>query len=167
MQKDLWRPRHWSLLENQCTTQIEVHMRQQPQNVLDTRTFVCACVRVIPNQSMPRVRTLADQSDRGSDFQDTSLVGFLHRASPAGSASLPSRCPQLFSTPTCWSLLIQSLSLANAYLFSLSGGTAYTRDDQRILLEISVSRPSSAVTRYRLGYFKLSIRNKEMFVLRY
>ena len=37
-------------------------------------------MRVVPNQSMPRVRTLADQSDRGGDILVATLVGFLRRA---------------------------------------------------------------------------------------
>ena len=72
------------------------------------RVCVRACVvlmseRVVPNQSMLRVRTLAEQSDRGSDLHilsgqmrsNTSLVGFLRYASPIGSTSLSSRCPYL------------------------------------------------------------------------
>ena len=44
------------------------HMRQRLQNVLE-RPFVRARARVVLNQSMPRVRTLADQSDRGSGLR--------------------------------------------------------------------------------------------------
>ena len=58
-----------------------------------------------PNQSMLRVRTLAEQSDRGSDLHilsgqvrsNTSLVGFLRHASPIGSASLSS-CSSYLTT---------------------------------------------------------------------
>ena len=51
----------------------------------------------------PIIATLADQSDRGSDLrwyalEHTSLVGFLRRASLAGSASLPIPCPALLYT---------------------------------------------------------------------
>ena len=74
-------------------------------------------------------------------------------ASPSGSASHLSL--SLSSTPPCWSLLIHSLSLQPTLTFSLSGGTAYTRGDQRILLEISVHRykvQQSATYSLRLRY---------------
>ena len=41
-------------------------MRQRSQNVLE-RPYVRACECVVPNQSMPRVHTLADQSERAGD----------------------------------------------------------------------------------------------------
>ena len=101
-------------------------------------------IRAVPDQSMPRVRTVADQSDLRirpglGALEDTSLVGFPRRTSPAGLASLSFRCPQLSPTPTCWLLLIHSLFPSNAYLFSL-WGTACARDDRSILPEISVPR---------------------------
>ena len=123
-------------------------MRQRPQNVLE-RPFVHACARVVPNQPMSRVRTMAERSDRGSDlriqsgqvgFRHPSFVGFSRCASPAGSAStLSYRCPQLSSTPTCWLLLIYSLTPANAYLFSLGGHSSYQTRQEDIARDLVYS----------------------------
>ena len=42
-------------------------MRLRPQKFLE-RQFGRASECMVPNQSIPRVPTLADQSDRGTDF---------------------------------------------------------------------------------------------------
>ena len=66
-------------------------MRLRPHNRTFWRdyTFVRARERVVPNQSIPRVRTLV-WSDA---LEHTYLVGFLRRALSADLVSLPSRCP--------------------------------------------------------------------------
>ena len=92
-------------------------MRQRSHN----RTFwtdhscVSASKCMVTNQSLPRARTLADQSDRRSDLrwyalEHTSLVGFLRRASLAGSASLPFPCPALLYTYVLVNVITQSIS---------------------------------------------------------
>ena len=94
-----WRPRHWNLLENKCTPLIRAHMRQQPQNVLE-----CACEGASAwfptNQYLEshsgwpiRSRQRFPYIVQSVALELTSLVGLPRRASPAGPASLPSRCP--------------------------------------------------------------------------
>ena len=88
----------------------------------------------------------------------TSLVGFPRRASPAGPASLSSRCLQLSSTPTCWLLLIHSLTPTNAYLFSPLGHSLSQRrqgdiaGDQcsqvySVAIRYTLKEPSILITR--------------------
>ena len=123
-----WRPRHWNLLENKYTPLIKTHMRQRPQNDLlkDVRTSERVCGSQPINASALWLTNQVAAAQSGA-FEDSSLAGFLLGASPAGSASLSSSCPYLSSTPTCWSLLIHSLSLANAYIFSVWGHSLYWR----------------------------------------
>ena len=148
LQKKMRRPIHWNSLEYKYTPLIGARIRWRPHN----RTFwkehlyMRAPVLVVPNQSMLRGRTLADQSDRASDLiysllscAWTHLDGFLRRTSPAGSVSFVFDCPQFTLTPPSWSLLIHSISRAKAYFF-LRLSTAYFREDLRILQKISVPR---------------------------
>ena len=86
-------------------------MRQQPQNVLEKK-----CVRVVPNQSMTRVRTLADQSDRGRCSGRHFHCRLPSRASPIGSASI--------------SLI--PLSLALLYTYALVTVNAQSLSKQRL-----------------------------------
>ena len=46
------------------------------------------------------------------------IFGLVSRASPHGSASLPTRCPQISLNSPCWLLLIRSILQANAKLFT-------------------------------------------------
>lgn len=56
----------WNLLGIVHTVVLKARVRRRPQD----RTFWKAhvCVRVVPNQSTPRVRILFDQSDRAGDL---------------------------------------------------------------------------------------------------
>ena len=58
----LWRPCYWSLVENWYTLLIKARMRHWPHNRTSRKDQMCvrACECVVPNQSTPRVRTLAD-----------------------------------------------------------------------------------------------------------
>ena len=107
-----------------ATTPLEPSRKLVHTCVLERpRVSVCAGVSVwFPtNQCLESALWLTNQvaAARSGAFEDSSLVGFLCRASPAGSASLPSRCPWLSSTPPCWSLLMHSLSSQRLPLLSL------------------------------------------------
>ena len=105
----MWLPRHGNLLEDLYTPLTKALMRKRPHNKTFRKEHSCVrvCVRVservVPNQSMLRVCTLAKQSNRGSDLHilpgqvrsNTYLVGFLRHASPIGSASPSSRSSYL------------------------------------------------------------------------
>ena len=80
-----------NLLENLHTPLVKACMRQWFHNRTFWKDPLCAraCERVVPtNQCLW--------------LDHTSLVGFLRRASPGGSATLPPRCTWLSTFP-CWS----------------------------------------------------------------
>ena len=62
----MWWRLHRNLPENRCTPLIRALMRQQPQKVLESACKGASAA--VPSISIPRVRTLADQLDCGSDF---------------------------------------------------------------------------------------------------
>ena len=111
----LWRPRHWNLLEKQRTPLIKVHMRQQPPNVLERPR-----ARVVPNQSMPRVRTLADQSDRGSDLRIQPGQVLLRTLTLSASGVALRLLVRRLSRPTVPSSLLYTFVLVTVNTQSLS-----------------------------------------------
>ena len=105
-------------------------MRLQPQNVLEK-----PCVRVVPNQSMTRVRTLADQSDRGRCSGGHFHCRLRRRASPIGSASI--------------SLI--PLSLALLYTYALVTVNAQSLSNQRLSL---LSLRAQLILETTRGYYR-------------